>query len=173
MKQEIDSAKGVWTTPLDFFEEIQQEFHLEIDVAASAENATLNTYFDEQKDGLKQGWRGYRCWMNPPYGRGIGKWIKKAATSGAEIVVCLLPARTDTRWFHDYIYGKAEIRFLKGRLKFSGRKGGGKFPSMLVIFRGPQRGNLIDTPVDCTCNWDQGHEADCAVVKAHNIRSER
>lgn len=74
-------------------------------------------------------------WMNPPYGREIGKWVKKASESKAT-VVCLLPARTDTRWFHDYIYGKAEIRFVRGRLKFGGSKNSAPFPSMVVIFRG-------------------------------------
>jgi phage N-6-adenine-methyltransferase len=135
MEQQPDSMNGVWVTPWEFFNKIQEEFNLEIDVAASSENTRLPVYFDEQMDSLKQDWKGKRCWMNPPYGRQIGQWIKKAATSGAEIVVCLLPARTDTKWFHEYIYGKAEIRFIKGRIKFSGMEGAGKFPSMLVIFR--------------------------------------
>ena len=73
--------------------------------------------------------------MNPPYGREIGKWVKKASESNAT-VVCLLPARTDTRWFHDYIYGKAEIRFVRGRLKFGNSKNTAPFPSMVVVFRG-------------------------------------
>lgn len=137
MKQEPDSLKGVWVTPWDFFNKLNEEFALEVDVAASVENTRLPEYFDEQSDGLSGDWTNRRCWMNPPYGRSIGKWVKKAATSGAEVCVCLLPARTDTRWFHDYIYGKAEIRFIKGRIKFSGMKGSGKFPSMVVIFRGP------------------------------------
>lgn len=72
--------------------------------------------------------------MNPPYGREIGKWVKKAAESNAT-VVCLLPARTDTKWFHEYILGKAEIRFVKGRLKFGDGKNSAPFPSMVVIFR--------------------------------------
>lgn len=72
--------------------------------------------------------------MNPPYGRNIGLWVHKAATCGAT-VVCLLPARTDTRWFHEYIYHKAEIRFLRGRLKFGDSKNSAPFPSMIVIFR--------------------------------------
>lgn len=73
--------------------------------------------------------------MNPPYGREIGKWVKKASESNTT-VVCLLPARTDTRWFHDYIFGKAEIRFVRGRLKFGNSKNSAPFPSMVVVFRG-------------------------------------
>lgn len=72
--------------------------------------------------------------MNPPYGRQIGKWVKKASESRA-IVVCLLPARTDTKWFHDYVLGKAEIRFVKGRIKFGNAKAGAPFPSMVAVFR--------------------------------------
>lgn len=135
MKQEPDPLKGVYVTPWEVFNPLKEEFSLEVDTAASAENARLPVYFDEKIDGLKQDWSGKRCWMNPPYGRSIGKWVRKAATSKATVCVCLLPARTDTRWFHDYIYEQAEIRFIKGRIKFSGMKGSGKFPSMVVIFR--------------------------------------
>ena len=76
--------------------------------------------------------------MNPPYGREIGKWIEKAVTCGAELVVGLLPARTDTRWFHEYVYSKAEIRFIKGRLKFGAATNAAPFPSMIVIWRAVQ-----------------------------------
>ena len=78
---------------------------------------------------------GGTCWCNPPYGRKIGEWVKKASKSNATVVM-LLPARTDTKWFHEYIYGKAEIRFIKGRLKFGNSKNSAPFPSMVVIFRG-------------------------------------
>ena len=124
-----------WATPQDFFNEIQKEFDLDLDVCATFENAKCKAYFDKKTDGMKRCWTGRRCWMNPPYGREIGKWVKKAAESNA-LVVCLLPARTDTKWFHDYIYGKAEIRFIKGRLRFGGSKNSAPFPSMLVIFNG-------------------------------------
>lgn len=88
-------------------------------------------------------WGGYRVWCNPPYGRYIREWVAKAAAAGdegAEVVVMLLPARTDTKWFHDYIYHKAEIRFIRGRLKFGGSKNSAPFPSMIVIFRGGGNG---------------------------------
>ena len=121
-----------WATPQDLFDELDKEFHFTLDVCASDWNAKCKKYFTEKDDGLKQDWTGV-CWMNPPYGREIGKWIKKASEIQGGVVVALLPARTDTKWFHDYIYKKAEIRFIKGRVKFGG-KGPAPFPSMIVIF---------------------------------------
>ena len=105
----------------------------------------LPVYWTEQTDAFKQDWRGKRIWCNPPYdleknGRpGIYQWVNQFATGGSEIVVAFLPARTDTRFFHDFIYQKpgVEIRFVKGRIKFTGMKGSGKFPSMVVIFKKP------------------------------------
>lgn len=131
------SETDLWSTPKDFFDKIQAEFDLNLDVCASDDNHKIKDYFTTKDDGLSKSWSGYRCWMNPPYGREIGKWIKKASEGGAEIVVALLPARTDTRYFHDYIYQKenVEIRFLKGRLKFGDSKNSAPFPSMLVIFK--------------------------------------
>ena len=79
------------------------------------------------------------CWCNPPYGREVGKWVQKAAESGCTVVM-LLPARTDTKWFHEYIYGRAEVRFVRGRLKFGGSKNSAPFPSMVVVFRGGGKG---------------------------------
>ena len=128
------SATDEWATPQDFFDELNKEFDLQLDVCADLQNTKCMLYFDKRVDGLSKNWDGYRCWMNPPYGREIGKWVKKASESKG-LVVCLLPARTDTKWFHDYIYGKAEIRFVKGRLKFGGSKNSAPFPSMVVIFR--------------------------------------
>lgn len=124
-----------WETPQAVFDALDKEFNLAVDVCATAENAKLPTYFTKEEDGLSKDWEDLSCWMNPPYGREIGKWVEKAATGGAEIVVCLLPARTDTKWFHDWIYNKAEIRFIKGRLKFGKSKNSAPFPSMIVIFR--------------------------------------
>lgn len=123
-----------WETPQDFFDELSKEFNFVLDVCANDENTKCSKWLDKEDDGLKVDWSlwlGWK-WMNPPYGREIGKWVKKASEHRG--VVCLLPARTDTRWFHDYIYNKAEIRFIKGRLKFGGCKNSAPFPSMLVIF---------------------------------------
>jgi phage N-6-adenine-methyltransferase len=112
-----------------------QEFAFDVDVCALPENAKVGRYFTPQENGLAQEWRGV-CWMNPPYGRGIGAWVRKAYESAQDgaTVVCLLPARTDTAWFHDYCQ-RGEIRFLRGRLKFGGSKNSAPFPSMVVIFR--------------------------------------
>lgn len=137
MSIHFSSKTPEWETPSDTFEALHREFRLNLDVCATHLNAKLMPYFTKEIDGLSQSWKDKRCWMNPPYGREIGKWIEKAATGGAAIVVALLPARTDTRWFHDYIYNKpnVKVRFLKGRLKFGGHKNSAPFPSMVVIFR--------------------------------------
>ena len=132
----FSSASDLWETPQDFFNELDAEFHFTTDVCATPENAKCGYFFTPEVDGLSMAWVG-RCWMNPPYGKEIGKWVKKASNEvkrGVPLVVCLLPARTDTRWFHDYIYGKAQIRFVRGRLKFGGSKNSAPFPSMVVIF---------------------------------------
>ena len=130
----FSSKTDMWETPQNFFDELNKEFHFTCDVCAIEENAKCAKFYTPEQDGLKQTWGGV-CWMNPPYGREIGKWVKKASESNAT-VVCLLPARTDTRWFHDYIYGKAEIRFVRGRLRFGGSKNSAPFPSMVAVFRG-------------------------------------
>lgn len=133
------SATDDWATPPEFFAKLDAEFFFDVDVCASNSNAKCPIFFSKEDDGLEQDWADYSCcFMNPPYGREIGKWVKKAAESGTE-VVGLLPARTDTKWFHDYIYGRAEIRFVKGRLKFGGGSNSAPFPSMVVIWnRAPE-----------------------------------
>ena len=143
MNKEVmfSSKTDLWETPQDFFEKLDQEFGFELDVCALPENAKCSRYFSPMDDGLEQDWTGV-CWCNPPYGREIEKWVKKAYISAIEgaTVVMLLPARTDTRWFHDWIYGKTEIRFIRGRLKFGGAEYGAQFPSMVVVFRPPMVG---------------------------------
>lgn len=135
----FSSKSDDWYTPNDLFDELNKTHNFKVDVCASYDNAKVNPYFDKKIDGLSMDWVGYgSCWMNPPYGREIGKWIKKAhdeSQKGCK-VVCLLPARTDTKWFHEYIYKKdyVSIEFLKGRLKFGGHKDPAPFPSMIVIF---------------------------------------
>ena len=132
----FSSERQDWETPEQLFNELDREFKFDIDVCASASNKKCSNYFDISVDGLKQDWQGV-CWMNPPYGRGVDKWVEKAYNESQKgaTVVCLLPARTDTRWFHSFVYNKAEIRFLKGRLKFVGAESSAPFPSMVVIFR--------------------------------------
>lgn len=143
MNKEVmfSSKTDLWETPQDFFEKLDQEFGFELDVCALPENAKCSRYFSPMDDGLEQDWTGV-CWCNPPYGREIEKWVKKAYISAIEgaTVVMLLPARTDTRWFHDWIYGKTEIRFIRGRLKFGGAEYNAPFPNMVVVFRPPMVG---------------------------------
>ena len=135
----LTSNNDCWETPPKFFEELNKEFDFDTDVCALPENAKCPHYYSPEVDGLHQNWTG-TCWCNPPYGRQIGKWVEKAYVSSllGATVVMLLPARTDTAWFHDYIYGKAEIRFVRGRIKFVGANSGAPFPSMVVVFRGKE-----------------------------------
>ena len=135
MSVHFSSATDVWATPQDYFDTIAREFAFDLDVCALPENAKCARYFTPEVDGLAQTWSGV-CWMNPPYGRTIGLWMRKAhlASRQGVTVVCLVPARTDTRWWHDYAI-KGEIRFIKGRLKFGNAKTNAPFPSALVIFR--------------------------------------
>lgn len=134
------SKTDMWATPQDFFDALDAEFHFTLDACAVKENAKCEAYYTPEQDGLDQPWTG-RVWCNPPYGRNVGQWVKKAhdTASGGGFVVMLLPARTDTRWFHDYIYGKTEVRFIKGRLKFGGCQNAAPFPSMVVIFGGEHK----------------------------------
>jgi len=122
-------------TPQDFFDKLDAEFNFTLDPCATRENAKCEEYLTKADDGLQHRWWGV-VFMNPPYGREIGKWMKKAYESSQEgaTVVCLVPSRTDTRWWHDYAM-KGEIRFIKGRLKFGGSKNSAPFPSAVVIFR--------------------------------------
>ena len=135
----FSSKTDEWETPQYFFDDINKEFYFDFDACASAENAKCKRYCTKEQDGLVQKWGGVRIWCNPPYGREIGKWVKKAyeESLSGKLVVMLIPARTDTKWFHGYIYNKdgVEIRFIKGRLKFGNSQSGAPFPSMVVVFR--------------------------------------
>lgn len=131
----FSSKSADWETPQWLYDELDKEFHFAVDVCATEKNAKCRDFFSLEVDGLEQNWRGV-CWMNPPYGRTIGKWVRKAyeESQNGATVVCLLPSRTDTAWWHDYCL-KGEIRFLRGRLKFSNSKNSAPFPSVIVIFR--------------------------------------
>jgi phage N-6-adenine-methyltransferase len=130
----FSSKTDLWETPQDLFNKLNAEFHFTLDACAIPENAKCRNYYTPEQNGLAQSWAGV-VWCNPPYGRKVGDWVCKAAESHCTVVM-LLPARTDTRWFHDYIYGKTEIRFIRGRLHFGGSKNSAPFPSMIVVFRG-------------------------------------
>ena len=134
MSVHFSSATSEWETPQWLFDRMARQYPMETDVCATSENAKCARYFTREMDGLAQPWSGH-CWMNPPYGREIGKWVRKAresAMEGSATVVCLLPARTDTRWFHDHC-ALGEVILLRGRLRFS-EKGPAPFPSAIVIF---------------------------------------
>ncbi len=125
-----------WATPHALFDRLHAEFGMTLDVCATPDNAKCPRYFTQADDGLTQDWRGEVCWMNPPYGRTIGAWVAKAAHSAQQgaTVICLLPARPDTRWWQTYVL-TAETRFLAGRLTFGGATNPAPFASAVVIFR--------------------------------------
>ena len=138
----MSSNTPEWATPQDFFDELDRCYAFTLDPCATKENAKCKKFYTKSQDGLSKCWDGESVFMNPPYGSEIGKWVKKASEIKRGRVVCLLPARTDTRWFHDYIYEKARITFIKGRLKFGGGKSSAPFPSMLVEFDNLLKGGL-------------------------------
>lgn len=129
------SATDLWATPQDFFDKLDAEFHFQVDVCATNDNTKCLSWFTKELNGLAQPWRGV-CWMNPPYGRTIGQWMRKAYESSktGATVVCLVPARTDTAWWHEFAM-KGEIRFIRGRLKFGGHNNTAPFPCAVVVFR--------------------------------------
>lgn len=138
LKMMFSSATDMWATPQSFFDELNNEFHFTLDPCATKANAKCNKFYTIDEDGLQQDWKGEVVFCNPPYGKMISSWVRKCSQESKKpntTVVALLPARTDTRYFHDYIYGKAkEIRFIKGRLKFGDSKNSAPFPSMVVVF---------------------------------------
>lgn len=130
----LTSNKDDWETPQDLFDKLNERYGFTLDACASPENAKCEKYYTKEQNSLVQDWNHDRVWCNPPYGKEIAKFVRKAALS-TSLVVMLLPARTDTKYFHEYIYGKQTIYFLKGRLKFSNSKTPAPFPSMIVVFR--------------------------------------
>lgn len=133
----FSSKTDEWSTPQELFDKLNAEFHFNLDVCANEFNHKCAAYYDRQQNGLTMPWKDHIVWCNPPYGREIGEWVKTAYfehKAHRTTIVMLLPARTDTKWFHDYILGKTTIRFLKGRLKFGDSKNSAPFPSMIVIY---------------------------------------
>lgn len=141
----FSSRSDEWTTPASLFAALDLEFHFTLDPCATRENATCKRYFTRAENGLLQDWRGHVVFMNPPYGRSVGAWMRKAFESACQgaTVVCLVAARTDTKWWHLYA-ARGEIRFLEGRVRFGGRKCAAPFPSAIVIFR-PPTGSLTSS----------------------------
>lgn len=124
-----------WATPQDLFDALDATFHFTLDPCATPENAKCAKFYTKEQDGLKQDWGGEVIWCNPPYGREIGKWIQKCAEHRG-VAVMLIPARTDTRWWHSYIDKNpdAHVYFIKGRLKFGDGKNPAPFPSAIVVY---------------------------------------
>jgi site-specific DNA-methyltransferase (adenine-specific) len=147
----FSSKSTEWRTPLDLFLKLDEEFGFELDAAATEENSLCHMHYSEEDDALSDDnpWHPFNTvFINPPYGRGIGAWCEKAwkETQKGATVVMLMPARTDTIWFHEWVYGRAEIRFLKGRLKFLDEQGNklnaAPFPSMVVVYKPPHMRSL-------------------------------
>ena len=133
----FSSKTPEWATPQDLFDRLNEKYHFNLDSASTDENAKCQNHYTVSDDGLAKSWGGYTVFCNPPYGREIGKWVEKAYNESLKpntLIVMLLPARTDTKWFHNYCV-KGKIEFIKGRLKFGGCKNSAPFPSMIVVFK--------------------------------------
>jgi phage N-6-adenine-methyltransferase len=134
----LSSQDCDWHTPRDLFAQLNAEFRFEVDVCASVENHLCERYFDVNENGLLQRWAPRVCYMNPPYGGDILRWMQKALEEShlGATVVCLVPARVDTEWWHELVMkAEAEIRFIRGRLKFGSAKSSAPFPSAIVVYR--------------------------------------
>lgn len=132
----FSSKTDLWETPQAFYDRLNKVFRFDVDVCALPGNAKCGNYYTPDSNGLEQDWHGV-CWMNPPYGREIAAWVAKAyqsAKGNGATVVCLLPARVDTLWWHNYC-AKGEVFFVRGRLKFGGSKHNAPFPNAVVVFR--------------------------------------
>lgn len=162
MNIHFSSATDSWSTPQSFFDDLNKRFHFDLDVCASHQNAKCPRYFTVEDDGLNQSWTG-TCFMNPPYGRGISRWMQKAYESSlaGATVVCLIPARTDTRWWHTYAV-KGEVTFIKGRFKFGASKQFAPFPSALVVFKAKQ--SLFNNLVALLSNFLRANKAELKEV---------
>ena len=146
MDVHFSSKTDLWGTPQDFFDKYNERYQFTLDVCATDDNAKCPLWITKEQDGLIVSWHkyisllerdwNYSCWMNPPYGREISKWMEKAYEESKRgcTVVCLVPSRTDTRWWHDYAM-KGDIEFIKGRLKFGGSSNSAPFPSAVVVFK--------------------------------------
>lgn len=130
------SNKDDWETPKDLYESLNNEFHFNLDPCCSKDTAKCSSFYTIEDDGLCKRWEG-NVFMNPPYGRQIVNWIKKAKeeSNNGATVVCLVPARTDTKWWHNYCMKSTEIRLLTRRLTFEGANNKATFPAAIIVFR--------------------------------------
>ena len=151
-KTMFSSKSNEWETPQVFYEQLNRQFSFTLDPCCTESTAKCDKFFTADDDGLEQDWSGHRVFMNPPYGRKISKWIEKAYKEGSKVgttVVCLIPSRTDTKYWHKHCMKASEIRFVKGRLKFGGENNNSPapFPSAVVVFRGPPVAGMAPEPV--------------------------
>lgn len=143
LKGLMSSNTNEWYTPIDLFKKLDDEFNFNLDPCCTKQSAKCNSFFTQEDDGLIQDWGGCNVFVNPPYGREIKHWIRKCYEESLKpntVIVALIPARTDTSYWHDYIFGKAfDIRFLRGRVKFENINGealnSAPFPSAVVVFK--------------------------------------
>lgn len=162
-------VKQDYGTPRSLFDPLDVEFGFDIDVCATAFNTKCRRFHDPEADGLKQEWRGV-CWCNPPFGAGVTAWVQKAYESsqtGKATVVCLLPARTDTRWWHLYAMKANEIRYLRGRVKFDGANHNAPFPCAVVVFRAKRLRATALPPSDSGLFGDAPKEVTQTAGKGH------
>ena len=137
----FSSKSNEWETPQDLYDKLDEEFGFTLDPCATPKTAKCEKYFTKDDDGLSKNWEGETVFMNPPYGRDIKHWIKKAYEEGQKpktTVVCLIPSRTDTKYWHDYCMKAWNIHFVKGRLKFKNDNAGNNsapFPSAVIVFK--------------------------------------
>lgn len=161
MDVHYSSKTDNWATPQSFFDRLNAEFNFTLDPCADRDNAKCSRYYTVDDDGLAQDWAGECVFMNPPYGRVIGDWVRKAyeeAQNDNTVVVALIPARTDTKYWHEYVMKAKEIRLVKGRLKFGDGRNSAPFPSAVVIFEKreseefPQLSTMINYDEEA-CLW--------------------
>ena len=143
----FSSKTGEWATPQDFFDKLNWRFGpFDLDPCADAYNTKCANFFTEAENGLSKSWSGFTSFINPPYGRGIDKWIAKAYKETREEgtrAVLLIPARTDTKYWHDFVMKADEVYFVKGRLKFGDSENSAPFPSAVVVFDGSNRQQIF------------------------------
>ena len=143
----FSSNSGEWSTPQDFFDKLNWRFGpFDLDPCADSTSTKCTNFFTEAENGLLKNWEGFTAFVNPPYGRGIDKWIKKSYEESRKEgtkVVMLIPARTDTKYWHQYVMRADEVYFVKGRLKFSDSENSAPFPSAVVVFDGKNKQQLF------------------------------
>ena len=146
-KTMFSSKTGNWATPQTFYDRLNWRFGpFDLDPCANIHNAKCANFFTEAEDGLSKDWAGFTAFVNPPYGKGIAAWIKKGYESsldGETRVVMLIPARTDTKYWHNYVMKADEIHFVKGRLKFGDSENSAPFPSAVVVFDGSNQRQIF------------------------------